>query len=128
MIKMKEKRGRPKLFKSKIDLEKKIDEYFNICDLKEEPYTVTGLALMLDIDRKTLNNYSKNEEYFPTIKKAKLKIENDLEKRLLTANGVTTGVIFNLKNNYGWKDKIDNINVSTSYEDYMKKVEDEDEY
>lgn len=125
---MKEKRGRPKLFKSKIDLEKKIDEYFNICDLKEEPYTVTGLALMLDIDRKTLNNYSKNEEYFPTIKKAKLKIENDLEKRLLTANGVTTGVIFNLKNNYGWKDKIDNINVSTSYEDYMKKVEDEDEY
>lgn len=125
---MKEKIGRPKLFKSKIDLEKKIDEYFNICDLKEEPYTVTGLALMLDIDRKTLNNYSKNEEYFPTIKKAKLKIENDLEKRLLTANGVTTGIIFNLKNNYGWKDKIDNINVSTSYEDYMKKVEDEDEY
>ena len=125
---MEEKIGRPKLFKSKIDLEKKIDEYFNICDLKEEPYTVTGLALMLDIDRKTLNNYSKNEEYFPTIKKAKLKIENDLEKRLLTANGVTTGIIFNLKNNYGWKDKIDNINVSTSYEDYMKKVEDEDEY
>lgn len=65
--------------------------------------------------------------FFDTIKNAKLKIENYLEKHLVTDNGVT-GIIFNLKNNYGWKDKQETINVNTNYEDYIKQVEDKDEY
>ena len=51
-----------------------------------------------------------------------------LEERLIGTSGIATGIIFNLKNNYGWKDKQENINVGVSYEDYIKKVEDKDEY
>jgi len=96
--------GRPLKFKSKKKLEVAIEKYFMECDMYGEPYTVTGLCLALDIDRKTLINYGEREEFFHTIKKAKLRIENYLEKRLIKDSSCT-GIIFNLKNNYNWKDK-----------------------
>ena len=65
--------------------------------------TMSGLALALEVDRKTILNYSNKEEYFPTIKRAKSIIENNLEKNLYGNN--VTGLIFNLKNNFGWNDK-----------------------
>ncbi len=103
---MKEKHpgGRPPKYKTKEEMQERIDKYFNECDNKHEPYTVTGLAMALDIDRRTLLNYSDKDEFFPTIKKAKLRVENYLEKRLINDSS-TTGIIFNLKNNYDWKDK-----------------------
>lgn len=103
---MKEKHagGRPLKYKTKEELQEVIDKYFMECDRDKEPYTVTGLALALDIDRKTLLNYGEREEFFHTIKKAKSKVENYLEKRLIKDNSAT-GIIFNLKNNYGWKDR-----------------------
>lgn len=119
--------GRPPKYKKKEEIQELIDKYFCDCDKNDEPYTVTGLALALNISRQDLINYSNKEEFFDTIKKAKLKVENYLEKRLIKDNSCT-GIIFNLKNNYGWKDKQENINVGVSYEDYIKKVEDEEEY
>ena len=70
---------------------------------QQVPYTVTGLALALETNRETLINYESRDEFFDTIKKAKLKIENYLEQNLNSTS--PTGTIFNLKNNYGWKDK-----------------------
>jgi hypothetical protein len=70
---------------------------------KQIPYTVTGLALALDTSRETLVNYEEKAEYFDTIKRAKEKIQNYLELNLNSTS--PTGTIFNLKNNYGWKDK-----------------------
>jgi len=67
------------------------------------PYTVTGLALALGTNRSTLVNYEARDEFFDTIKRAKTKIEDFAEQRLYGSN--PTGTIFNLKNNYGWKDK-----------------------
>ena len=96
--------GRPPKYTKAEEMQKKIDMYFMECDAKNEPYTVTGLALALDVDRRTLLNYSEKDEFFPTIKKAKLKVENYLEKRLINDSS-TTGIIFNLKNNYDWRDK-----------------------
>lgn len=95
--------GRPKKFNSPEDLQDKVDAYFEECDMNGKPYTMSGLALALDIDRKTLVNYSKDEKFFPTIKKARQKVETYLEESLQT--GSVAGVIFNLKNNFGWKDK-----------------------
>lgn len=120
------KRGRPKAYNDIEDMQKKIDNYFKECKLDKEPYTITGLCIALDICRDTLSEYMKDEKFSDTIKKAKLKVENDLEKRLITDSS-TTGIIFNLKNNFGWKDKQETINVNTSYEDYIKRVEG-DEY
>jgi len=113
------KGGRPLKYGTVEELERAIDEYFCECDMLKEPYTITGLALALDVDRRTLTNYSNKEEFFPTIKKAKLKVENYLEKRLIKDTS-TTGIIFNLKNNFEWKDKqeIDH-NITTKLEDVL---------
>lgn len=100
----KNKGGRPLKYKTVEELNEAISKYFAECDMFEEPYTITGLALALDVDRKTLINYSNKEEFFHTIKKAKLKVENYLEKGLMRGSNAT-GIIFNLKNNFEWKDK-----------------------
>jgi len=70
---------------------------------QQVPYTITGLALALDTSRETLLEYEERPEFVDTIKKAKDKCHNFVENSLLTSN--PTGAIFNLKNNYGWKDK-----------------------
>ena len=105
--------GRPRAFKSVEEVEEKINAYFNYCEEKEKPYTMSGLAYYLGIDRKTLLNYSKNEEYFHTIKKARDKVQMQLEECLYRL-GNNSGVIFNLKNNFDWKDKIEQTNDSLS--------------
>ena len=114
--------GRPLLYNSVEELQEKIDKYFMECDKKKEPYTVTGLGLSLGMSRQDLINYGNRDEYFDTIKNAKLKVENYLEKRLITDNS-TAGIIFNLKNNYNWKDKqeieaeVTTTNINITLED-----------
>lgn len=95
--------GRPLKYNSVEEMEKIIQEYFK--NTKEEELTITGLALALDTDRKTLINYENRDEFFNTIKKAKTRIENSYEKSL-RKNG-RTGDIFALKN-FGWHDKVEN--------------------
>ena len=97
-------RGRPKKYTEVELMQKKINTYFKKCDNGHEPYTVTGLCLALEITRETLSQYLKSDEFSDTIKKAKLRVENYLEKHLITDNSAT-GIIFNLKNNFGWTDK-----------------------
>ena len=87
------------------ELQKVIDEYFEFCDKNDKPYTMSGLAYALGIDRRTLLNYSKDEDYFPTIKKAKQLVEMQLEENALFNKSNPTFTIFNLKNNFNWKDK-----------------------
>lgn len=101
----KKKRGAPKKYTEVELLRKKIDSYFKLCDKLNKPYTLSGLALSLDMDRKTLYNYSKEEAFFPTIKKAKEKVEAQLEENALLGKYNSTFAIFNLKNNFDWKDK-----------------------
>lgn len=107
----KDKGGRPKLYSSVEDMEKDIKKYFEECDKKEKPYTVSGLAYALNMSRQSLINYEKNEMFFDTIKKAKLKVEQQLEENALLGKGNSTFTIFNLKNNFEWKD---NVEVKTN--------------
>lgn len=104
MDKIKEKGGRPAKYTDVKVMQKIIDDYFATQDREKKPYTVTGLAIALGLDRKGLIAYGDRPEFSNSIKKAKAKVEEFLEKRLLSA-GCVTGVIFNLKNNFGWKDK-----------------------
>lgn len=80
------------------DLEKGIDAYFADCDEKGKPYTMTGLALALNIDAKTLTNYGQNDDYFPAIHRARQKCINYAENRLYDKDGVQ-GAKFTLTNN-----------------------------
>lgn len=132
----KRKEGRPLKFKSAKELQSKIDEYFESCfdevwlevvdkdgtsswiprldrdgkvmRAQVRPFTISGLAVHLNTNRQTILNYEKSEEYFDTIKKAKARIENYTEEQLYNSQAKNmTGIIFNLKNNYGWQDKQD---------------------
>lgn len=96
--------GKPPVFNSVEELEKLIDDYFNYCTEHNEYFTMSGLALFIGIDRKTLNNYSHKDAYFPTIKRAKEIVEHSMEQLLLTKDK-PTGIIFSMKNNFGWVDK-----------------------
>jgi hypothetical protein len=69
-----------------------------------KPITVTGLALALDTSRENLCNYQDRDEFFDTISKIKLRVEQFAEQRLY--EGAATGPIFALKN-FGWKDNQD---------------------
>lgn len=115
------KRGRPQNISDIEHLEKKINAYFAECDAKEKPYTICGLAYALDIDRRTLLNYEKTSNFFPTIKKAKLRCEMYAEEQLYMGKNAA-GVIFNLKNNYNWKDKIENdLSITESTQEAFLK-------
>ena len=116
--------GRPKIFNDVKEVEEKINAYFNYCEEKEKPYTMSGLAYYLGIDRKTLLNYSKNEEYFHAIKKARDKVQMQLEECLYRL-GNNSGVIFNLKNNFDWKDKMEVEKTDmTKVDELLKEIKD----
>ena len=80
------------------DLENGIDKYFAECDAIDKPYTMTGLALSLNIDVRTLTNYGQNEDYFPAIHRARQRCIEYAENRLYDKDGVQ-GAKFTLTNN-----------------------------
>jgi len=122
--------GRPLKFQSAEELQQKIDEYFESCwtetpitdkkgkevgtnRFQTKPYTITGLALYLDTSRQTLLEYegevegrdTKDPAFADTIKKAKQRCENWVEENALQNKINPTTAIFNLKNNFKWKDQ-----------------------
>lgn len=97
--------GRPLKFESPELLQEKIKEYFDECEEKGKKPFITELAVYLDTSRQTLCNYEKKDGFFDTIKRAKEKCEMELERNLIEGKVNPTGSIFNLKNNYGWKDR-----------------------
>lgn len=128
--KVKHAGGRPLEFKTVEELQAKIDEYFEWCDNRIKtifdektnkelvinypaPYTMSGLARRLGIDRKTLVNYSHRDEFFPAIRAARERVHEDVETRLMDTRN-EKGAIFNLKNNFGWKDESVNKTDLTS--------------
>ena len=112
--------GRPRAFKSVEEVEEKINAYFNYCEEKEKPYTMSGLAYYLEVSRQTLVNYSYEDEYFDTIKKARDKVQMQLEENALSNKSNPTFTIFNLKNNFDWKDKIEHS--SSEVENINKNI------
>lgn len=113
--------GRPLKFNSEAELQSQILEYLKwiqgegkilVNDKGKiieqwqrwpEPATITGLALYLGFEsRQSFYDYESREEFSYTIKRARLIIENEYEKKLSGNN--CTGAIFALKN-LGWKDR-----------------------
>lgn len=92
-------------YKDETELARLIEEYFDDCDDKEKPYTMSGLAYWLGIDRATLVRYGDRDSFANHIKAAKDRVQAQLEENALSGKGNATFTIFNLKNNYGWKDK-----------------------
>lgn len=109
-------------------LQSVIQEYFDFCDENDKPYTMSGLAFALGISRQTLINYSKDENYFDTIKNARQLVEMQLEENALANKTNSTFTIFNLKNNFNWKDKQEietNREQLNKVEELLAKIKDE---
>lgn len=101
--------GRPPKYKTPEELEQVVIEYFKSLRNKEDtmwlrPPTVTGLALALGLSRQSLVDYRKKDDFLDSITRAKQTVEQFNEEHLLTSKSAN-GVAFNLKNNFGWKDK-----------------------
>lgn len=126
--------GRPLKYETADELQAAIDVYFKQCDERTKtivtksgdvievpdpaPYTISGLCLVLDLDRQSLLNYSRREEFFDIVRRAKLRIQNDIELRSFNNN--PTGAIFNLKCNFGYRDSID-VNLGGQDENPIKQ-------
>lgn len=112
--------GRPPLYTDVAELEAIIEEYFDWCDNRVQqvyskksdgvievnnpaPYTITGLARRIGMTRETLLRYQEKDTFSDTIKEAKLRVQEDVENRLMET--APTGAIFNLKNNFGYVDR-----------------------
>jgi len=94
--------GRPMKYKDSDKLNEDIKKYFRHCDEEGKPYTIAGLALWLDVDRHTIYNYEKKEQFFHIIKKARDVILASWEERVISEG--KPGQIFLMKN-YGYTDK-----------------------
>ncbi|HUX60173.1 MAG TPA: terminase small subunit [Ignavibacteriaceae bacterium] len=92
-------------FRSAVELQKKIDEYFNECDANKSTYTITGFAYFLGFaTRGSIYDYinkNKSKEMSFVVKRAKTRIEASIEARLIDKNSI--GAMFWLKN-HDWSD------------------------
>ncbi|MEB0287218.1 terminase small subunit [Cryobacterium sp. 10S3] len=121
--------GRPLAFGTIDELEQAIKSYFNECDphiakrivetgrtakdeaiwelrevmTEQKPYTMSGLARHMEIDRRTLVNYAKMEQFFPTVQAARERVHEFAEEQLYGKSA--GGAQFVLKNNFDWKDR-----------------------
>lgn len=100
--------GRPPKYKDSMEISKRCDEYFILCDKEDRPYTSPGLAIALGFnDRSSLDDYKSKKKFFPAIKKAIGIIERQRLEKMLKGGQNVAGCIFDLKNNFGYKDKME---------------------
>lgn len=125
--------GRPKKYKSKKALAEAIERYFSsisrtipaqealtgneiynddgeriMLTQYVRPPSICSMCLYLGIDRSTWQNYCDAQlhpELQDITQTARARIEAYLEEQLLTREKGLQGIIFNLQNNYGWKQK-----------------------
>lgn len=136
--------GRPPIYRTKEEIQEKIDLYFKECEGKVlldddghaitdkygnpvisgmRPPTVTGLALALGFtSRQALLNYQAKKEFVDTITRAKTRIEQYAEERLFDRDGAA-GAKFSLANNFeGWREK-QSVDISNTEAEQSKLSE-----
>lgn len=125
----KETGGQKPMFTDPAEVQRLIDEYFEVCKgrllmddttgkpffdkwghpviVDAKPPTVTGLALALGFtNRVSLLNYQAKEEFADIITRAKSRVEEYAETRLYDRDGAN-GARFNLMCNFGWRENKD---------------------
>lgn len=93
--------GRPPKFSNPEDMQAVIDVYFKELGENEIP-TMAGLALELGMTSRALRDYTKKDEFLPTVKKARQRVEAAWEQSLIRGGG---GAVFWMKNNANYRDK-----------------------
>ncbi len=130
--------GRPPAYSTEEELQREIEDYFNSLIVavydeqgiqigmrwRNKP-TVGGLAVHLGIDRTTMHNYSKSDQFFDTIKKAKDLIHS-FNEQMLTEGKNPVGAINTLINtSQFWVSDQKNIRIEPKMPDNEAKSADE---
>lgn len=90
------------------------------------PPTVGGLCDFLGIHRDTWNAYCNNPEYSDTTTRVRGRMHAYLEQEMLTRPGKDLkGILFNLENNYGYKERVEMTN--DTMESYLQQLIDSGE-
>ncbi len=145
IVKAKNPVGRPLKYKTVKALDDAVQDYFAWCDNRmtsvyvkdlgdnvqissPAPYTMSGLARALGITRQNLLEYQARDQFSDTVRRARQRVEEYAETMLYEGRNAA-GVIFNLKNNFGWVDQtqVDNTHkVYTPILGGLAKVIDDD--
>lgn len=112
-------------------------KYFDNCDKSvidkwmwgkiQKPKTLSWLCLWLWVSKDYISEKAKDVNYSETIKEIRMNVENNIEEWILTWVYNATSWIFNLKNNFDWKDKSE-IEQKTEHsfpelsQEQMKKI------
>lgn len=98
--------GRPRKYEDHEEFAALTEAYFERIEAEGKLPTLSGLCLHLGfVDKESFTHYDTyGGEFSRTVKGARLRIEDDRHQRL--ANPACTGIIFDLKANHGWQDKI----------------------
>lgn len=112
--------GRPRLYASSEEFDKKVLEYQTYCKETKEPVTWTGLALFLGFSsRQSIDEYLKYDGFSDSVKKAKTFVEWHYEMKL--HGNAPSGSIFALKN-FGWSDKASEEDPRETLEESISKL------
>jgi len=105
---------KPPKFNSVEHLQGLINDFWEFIEVEDKVPTIERLCCFLKCDRHTLLNYSKDSEYFTTIKNCKNNIFSE-QKEMALAGRINASVfIFNAKNNYNYVDRIETVNKNVS--------------
>ena len=95
--------GRPRLYSTPEEFDKKVEEYKEYLKNEERRATWTGLAYFLGFSsRQAIGEYANYEGFSDSVRRAKLLVEMEYEDNLHHSG--CTGSIFALKN-FGWEDR-----------------------
>ena len=85
----------------------KVEAYFVEVETKGKHATLAGLSYFLGFaDKQSFVEYENyGADFSLTVKRARLRMEADRHDRVISKDSFTPGLIFDLKNNHGWKDK-----------------------
>lgn len=119
--------GRPPKYDSVEEVQKIIMEYLEEYNTPENPPTMTGLAMSLGLSRTGLLEYSRKDLFSNSIKRARAFVEEINERMLITKKTSPIGNIFNLKNNFGWRDDkqivVEHKNIARIMESEVEHIE-----
>jgi hypothetical protein len=123
MEEKKDNRGKKRIFETDKDFKEKFYQYIKLCKADRDLPNIAGFCVFMSMHRGTF--YDQKEFYPDTFKE----IQEILEDSAINCKGINdTFKIFYMKNKFDYRDKQENINIETSYENYLKNVEDDEEY
>lgn len=104
-----------------------VNNYFSICEEEGRVPTMTGLSLHLGVNRVTMYEWGRDEEYAEILEAARDCMKTWCAEEVWDAQGVAAGKIAFMKNVFGWSEKIEqetrSVNLQMTVEEARKKLE-----